>query len=145
MSGGKPMGIEELSEACEATPGTHSPRWARLLLRWSGREFYFDRFFAFSHTNRHDANSAPWLGNDTDGPAQYLLPDEFLDIRQVGVGFEFTPSGFDFWVNHRFVLSTGKWQRHRSTELARHSSRAITPDEHTQGIHQLGSVKTKEY
>ena len=130
--------IKELLAACEATPESHSPGWARLFLRWGGRGFHFDRFFAFRHTDRHDANSASWLGTDTDRPAQNLLPDEFLDIRQVGVGFEFTPAGLVCSVNHRFVPSTGKWQRHRSTEFARHSSRAITPDEHTQGIQQLG-------
>ncbi len=103
------QGHRPSSAACEATPESHSPGWARLVLRWGGGGFHFNRFFAFRHTHRHDANSAPQLGSDSYCPALDLLPDEFLDIGQVGVGFEFTPAGFVFWVDHRSVLSTGSW------------------------------------
>ena len=95
--------------ACEATPESHSPGWARLVLRWGGQGFLFNRFFAFRDTNRHDANSTSPLGTDTYGLIQDLLPDEFLDIGQVSVSFEFPPAGFVYWVNRRFVLSTSRW------------------------------------
>jgi len=106
---GKLIGIEDVLEACEATPESHSLGWARLVLGWAGRGFHFDRFFAFRHTDRHDADSAPRFGSDTYRPPLDLLPDEFLDIGQVSVRFEFPPAGFVCWVNHRFVLSTGRW------------------------------------
>ncbi len=77
---GKSMRIEELLATCKATPESHSPRWARLVLRWGGRGFHFSWFFPFRDTNRHDANSTSPLGTDTYGPIQDLLPDEFLDI-----------------------------------------------------------------
>lgn len=78
---GKLIGIEDVLAACEATPESHSPGWARLFLRWGGRGFhFFNRFFAFRQTNRYDANSTSPLGTDTYGPIQDLLPDEFLDI-----------------------------------------------------------------
>ena len=88
------IGIEDVLVACEATPESHSPGWACLVLRWGGQGFHFNRFFPFRHTKRHDANSAPRLGSDTNRPALDLLPDEFLDFGQVGVRFEFTPAGF---------------------------------------------------
>jgi len=106
---GKPIGIKELSAASETTPESHSPGWARLVLRWGGRGFLFNRFFPFRDTNRHDLNSTSPLGSDSYRPIQDLLPDEFLDIGQVSVRFEFPPAGFVYWVNHRFVLSTSRW------------------------------------
>ena len=106
---GRLIGIEDVLEACEATPENHSPGQARLVLRWGGWEIHFHRFFPFRHANRHDANSAPWLGSDSYCPALDLLSDEFLDFGQVSVRFEFPPAGFVYWVNHRFVLSTGRW------------------------------------
>src|SRR5271166_4767632 len=106
---GRLIGIEDVLVACEATPESHSPGWARLVLRWGGRGFLFNRFFPFRDTNRHDANSTFPLGTDTYRPVQDLLSDEFLDIGQVSVRFEFPPAGFVRWVNHRFVLSTGRW------------------------------------
>jgi len=106
---GKPIGIKELSAASETTPESHSPGWARLVLRWGGQGFHFNRFFAFRHTKRQDADSAPRLGSDTNRPPLNLLPDEFLNFGQVGVRFEFTPAGFVCRVNHRFDLSTGRW------------------------------------
>ena len=77
---GKLIGIEDVLVTCEATPESHSPGWARLVLRWGGWEIHFHRFFAFRQTNRYDANSTSPLGTDTYGPIQDLLPDEFLDI-----------------------------------------------------------------
>src|SRR5271166_2269079 len=106
---GRPIGIEDVLVTCEATPEGHSPGWARLVLRWGGWEIHFHRFFPFRHANRHDANSAPRLGSDSYCPALDLLSDEFLDIGQVSVRFEFPPAGFVYWVNHRFVLSTSRW------------------------------------
>ncbi len=106
---GKLIGIEDVLVACEATPESYSPGWARLVLRWGGWEIHFHRFFPFRHANRHDANSAPRLGSDSYCPALDLLSDEFLDFGQVSVRFEFPPAGFVCWVNHRFVLSTGRW------------------------------------
>ncbi len=106
---GKLIGIEDVLVACEATPESYSPGWARLVLRWGGWEIHFHRFFPFRHANRHDANSAPRLGSDSYCPALDLLSDEFLDIGQVSVRFEFPPAGFVYWVNHRLVLSTSRW------------------------------------
>jgi len=106
---GKLIGIEDVLVACEATPESHSPSWARLVLQWGGRGFHFNWFFPFRDTNRHDLNSTSPLGTDTYGPVQDLLPDEFLDFGQVGVGFEFTPAGVVCSVNHRSVLSPGRW------------------------------------
>ena len=51
----------------------------------------------------------PRLGQDTDRPVLDLLPDKFLDLGQVGLGFEVTPVSLAGWMLHRFVLSTGKW------------------------------------
>ena len=84
---GRLIGIEDVLVACEATPESHSPGWARLVLRWGGRGFLFNRFFPFRDTNRHDANSTFPLGTDTYRPVQDLLSDEFLDIGQVSVRF----------------------------------------------------------
>ena len=95
--------------ACEATPASYSPGQARLVLRWGGRGFHFNWFFAFRDTNRQDANSTARLGSNTNHPALDLLPDEFLDIGQVGGRFEVTPAGFVCSVTHQFVLSTGRW------------------------------------
>src|SRR5271157_40825 len=58
----KPIGIKELLAACDATPASHSPGQACLVLRWGGRGFHFNRFFPLRDTNRHDANFAPGLG-----------------------------------------------------------------------------------
>ena len=82
---GKPIGIEEALASCEATPESHSPGWARLVLRWGGWEIHFNWFFDFRDTNRHDANSIARLGSNTYRPVQNLLPDEFLDVGQVSV------------------------------------------------------------
>jgi len=106
---GKLIGIEDVLVACEATPESYSPGWARLVLRWGGWEIHFHRFFPFRHANRHDANSAPRLGSDSYCPALDFLSDEFLDFGQVGFGFEFTPAGVVCSVNHRSVLSPGRW------------------------------------
>src|SRR5271157_3940898 len=92
MPSGKSRGIKELLAACEATPESHTPRWARLVLRWGGRGFHFNRFFPFRDTNRHDANSTSPLGTDTYRPVQDLFPNKFLDIGQVSVRFEFSPA-----------------------------------------------------
>jgi len=109
MPGDKARGIKELLVTCEATPETHGPGWACLVLRWGWRWFHFNRFFALRDNNRQDTYSAVPLGSDTNRPSLDLLPDEFLDFGQVSFGFEITPAGFVSWVNHRFVLSTGRW------------------------------------
>ncbi len=109
MPGGKSTAINELLEACEATPEGNCFQRACLVLRWDGRGFHLDRFFPFWDTNRQDADSASSLGSNTYRPAQNLIPDERLDFGQVSFGFEFTPAGFVCWVNHRSVLSTDKW------------------------------------
>jgi len=91
------------------TSASHSPGQACLVLRWCGREIHFKRFFPFRDTNWYDAYSTSLFGSDSYRPAEDFLPDEFLHIGQVGVGFEFTPAGFVCWVNHRYVPSTGRW------------------------------------
>src|SRR5271165_4955418 len=106
---GKLIDIEDVLAACEATPESYSPGWARLVLQWGGRGFLFDRFFALRHTHRHDLNSTARLGSNTNRPVQDLLSDKFLDFGQMGFRFEFPPAGFVYWVNHRFVLSPGRW------------------------------------
>ncbi len=94
--------------ACKATPERHSPGWARLLLRWGGRGFS-NQFFLFWDSNRQDVDSTAPFGSDTNRSSLDFLSDEFLDFGQVSLGFEFTPAGFVFWVNHRSVLSAGRW------------------------------------
>src|SRR5271165_747534 len=64
---GKLIGIEDVLVACEATPESYSSGWARLVLRWGGRGFHFNRFFPFRDTNRHDANSTARLGSASAG------------------------------------------------------------------------------
>jgi hypothetical protein len=54
---------------------------------------------------RHDANTAIRSGTDTNRPPLDLLADEFLDIRQVRVGFEVTPVSAIARASHRCVLS----------------------------------------
>jgi len=106
---GKLIGIEDVLEPCEATPESYSSGQARLVLRWGGRGFLFNRFFAFRHTNKQDANSTASLGSNTNRPILDLFPDEFLDIGQVGGGFEVTPAALVCSVTHQFVLSAGRW------------------------------------
>ncbi len=106
---GKLITIKEQLAACEATPAGYSPGQAGLFLQRGRRGFHFDWFFAFRDTNQQDANSAAWLGSNSYRSSLDFLPDEFLDIGQVSLGFEFTPAGFVCRVNHRFVLSTGRW------------------------------------
>lgn len=102
------ISVGEALAACESSSANHFSDRGTLFLRWGGRRFHFNRFFYFRDANRHDANSAlpPWP--DTNRPPPDLMPDEFLDIRQVGVRFEFTPAGVVCWMNHRSVLSTDK-------------------------------------
>jgi len=88
---------------------SNSPGQACLVLRWGGRRFLFNRFFAFRDTNRQDANSTARLGSNTNRPVQDLLPDELLDFGQVGVRFEFPPASAVCWVSHRSVPSTDTW------------------------------------
>jgi len=67
------------------------------------------RFFGFWLSNRHDVNTAIRIGTDTNRPLLDLLPDEFLDFQQVGVGFEVTPESIVSRASHRSVQSmTGK-------------------------------------
>jgi hypothetical protein len=125
------MGMKESLAPCEATPESNSFKRVCLILRWGGRGFLFNRFFVLRDTNRQDANSTSPLGTDTKRPPLNLFPDKFLDFGQVGVRFEFTPAGFVCWGESSVCPSTGKWQRHRSTESARHSYRATHPSGYT--------------
>lgn len=104
---GKLFGIEDELGACETTPETYGPGWAHLVLRWGGRGFHFNRFFAFRDTKRQDADSTAPLGSDTNRPSLDFLSDDFLDFGQVSFGFEVTPAGFLCGVSHQIVLSAG--------------------------------------
>ena len=74
---------------------------------WAG--VLLPQFLGFRLSNRHDANTAIRIGTDTNRPLLDLLPDEFLDFRQVGVGFEVTPVSIISRASHRSVQSmTGK-------------------------------------
>jgi hypothetical protein len=59
----------------------------------------------FTRAYRHDANPAIRSGSDTNRPSLDLFADEFLDIRQVGVGFEVTPVSAIARASHRCVVS----------------------------------------
>jgi hypothetical protein len=54
---------------------------------------------------RHDANTAIRSGADTDRAALDLLPDKFLDLGEVGLGFEVTPVSAIARASHRCVVS----------------------------------------
>ena len=86
-------------------------------------EFHVRGFVTLVPSNRLDADTSSWFGYDTNSPALNLLPDDLLGFGQVCGGFEFTPTGFVSWVNHRTVLSSDRWERPRSTEFAQHSSK----------------------
>ncbi len=74
---------------------------------WAG--VLLPRFLGFRLSNRHYANTAIRIGTDTNRTLLDLLPDEFLDFRQVGVGFEVTPVSIISRASHRSVQSmTGK-------------------------------------
>ena len=98
----------ERGAACDAATDGRSPKWTRLELRWSGRYFYFARFFGFSLTNGHDANPSLPVGTDTDRAVLDLLPDKLLDFGSVCVGFEVTPVGIIRRLSHGYVPSKGK-------------------------------------
>ena len=63
------------------------------------------RFLAFRLSNWHDANTAIRIGADANCPLLDLLPDEFLDLRQVSVGFKVTPVSILARASHRSVQS----------------------------------------
>ena len=101
-------GIKESLAACYATTERRSLGWTRLFLRWVGWYFHFSRLCALRHINGHDANSRLPLGTDTDRTALDLLPNKFLDLGSVGVGFEVTPVSIICRLSHGFVPSTGQ-------------------------------------
>ena len=68
-------------------------------------EVLLPRVLGSRPSNGLDANTAIRIGTDTDRPLLDLLPDEFLDFRQVGLGFEFTPVSIISRACHRSVLS----------------------------------------
>jgi hypothetical protein len=104
---GKLTGIKQLLAACEEMPGNQSPGRADHFLGWDG--VLLPRFLGFRLLNGHNANTAIRIGTDTNRPLLDLLPDEFLDFRQVGVGFEVTPVSIISRASHRSVQSmTGK-------------------------------------
>ncbi len=79
------------------------PEWARHFLQWAG--VLLTRFLGFRRSNRHDANTAIRIGANTNRPLLDLLPDPFLDLRQVGVAFELTPVSIISRASHRSVQS----------------------------------------
>ena len=89
-------------------------------------------------------DAAPRLGADTDRAVLDLLPDEFLDIGQVGVGFEVTPVSLVCSAESSVCPIFG---RVVTTSFHGDCSVLLTEQrsafENTQGIQQFGSVKFK--
>ena len=75
--------------------------WSSLGTGWG----FIASVLGFTRAYRHDANAAIRIGTDTNRPPLDLLADEFLDIGQVGVGFEVTPVSAIAQASHRCVLS----------------------------------------
>jgi hypothetical protein len=64
---------------------------------------------SFSRSISENTNTAITIGADTKRPLLDLSPDQFLDLRQVGVGFKVTLVSIVSRASHRFFqLTTGK-------------------------------------
>ena len=99
----------ELLAACEKMPGNRPLKYARPHLEIGLAGLHLDELSALGDTNRHDTNAATRLGTYTNRPPLDLLPDDFLDIGQVGIGFEVTPVSVIPRMLHRSVLSMAWW------------------------------------
>jgi hypothetical protein len=65
-----------------------------------------------------------------------------LNLGQMSIGFEITPTGLVCRLNHQFILSTGKWYLYRSTGFARSVREQIPTAEDTLASHTDGQMTT---